>query len=229
MNEPIKHHYIPVFYLKRWADAGGYVCRYKKQYGGEVKAKRVVPGGTGFEKRLYGPLERDFMAKLDNDASEALKLLEESGPSARSEQRTNWSRFLLAQMVRTPEGMAGIRSLARQDCEKMRELREAYAARRLETDPPTVQEYLDQRKPNYTDELAFTIARRLMDHPKIEQSFNNMHWRVLDVPSDKFRLLTSDRPVWLTASLCENDSFIVMPIGPRKLFTAVVDPRLRTY
>ena len=51
-----------------------------------------------------------------------------------------------------------------------------------------------------------------------------MHWLVLDVPKDGFPLLTSDRPIWMTATLNEDDAFIAMPISPKKLFTAVAKP-----
>jgi hypothetical protein len=79
MNEPIDHHYVPVFYLSRWAGSDGCLCRFSRPYGNEAKPKRVVPKGTAFEPRLYETrglppeqaqtMEKDFMAKLDSDAA----------------------------------------------------------------------------------------------------------------------------------------------------------------
>ena len=86
MNEPINHHYVPVFYLSRWVGTDRCLCRFSRPYGHEVKAKRVAPKGTAFEPRLYETrglppeqaqtMERDFIAKLDSDAADALALIE---------------------------------------------------------------------------------------------------------------------------------------------------------
>jgi hypothetical protein len=76
----------------------------------------------------------------------------------------------------------------------------------------------------HADEMALSIARKLMNHEKIGKSFNNMQWHVIDIPEDCEALLTSDRPVWMSASLAEEEAFLTIPIGPRKLFTATVLP-----
>src|SRR5688572_15150668 len=103
MNEPIDHHYLPIFYLTRWAGIDRCVCRFSRPYGKEVKAKRVVPRGTGFEPRLYEArglspdraqaMEKDFMSKLDTMAAEALELLESGLPEKdwTSRHRSSWS------------------------------------------------------------------------------------------------------------------------------------------
>ena len=90
MNEPMDHHYLPIFYLSRWVGQDGRVCRFNRPYRSEVKAKRVAPKGTGFEPSLYEArglpperaqaMEKQFMAKLDNSAAEALHLLETEVP-----------------------------------------------------------------------------------------------------------------------------------------------------
>jgi len=122
MNEPIDHHYVPVFYLSRWEGSDGCICRFSRPYGDEVKAKRVVPKGTAFEPRLYETrglppeqaqtMERDFMAKLDRDAAEALALLEADLAEKEwtSAARNSWPRFLVAQMLRTPRDIAQLKS-----------------------------------------------------------------------------------------------------------------------
>lgn len=237
MNEPINHHYLPVFFLTRWTGADGRVCRFSRPNGNQVKTKRVVPKGTGFEPGLYEmrgqpperaqAMEKDFMAKLDALAADALGLLEQGLPEKdwTSGPRSSWSRFMLAQMLRAPEDIAQLKSSVRQDWGKaVPELDEVYTALRSDADPPTIREYLEQPPPGHTDEFTFRITQTLMNHANICQRFNNMHWRVLDVPDNEYPLLTSDRPIWMTATLSENDAFITMPIGPRRLFTATVRP-----
>jgi Protein of unknown function (DUF4238) len=200
-----------------------------------VKAKRVVPKGTGFECRLYETrglspehaqaMEKNFMAKLDDKAAKALELLMSGLPDKEwtSGPRSDWSRFMLTQMLRTPEDIAQLKSSVGQEWGKvLPNMEDSYAARRSETDPPTLREYLDRQNPGQADEFVFSIAQTLMSHSNICELFNNMHWLVLDVPKDGFPLLTSDRPIWMTATLTEDDAFIMMPISPKTLFTAVV-------
>jgi hypothetical protein len=51
-NPPTKHHYIPAFYLKRWAASDGKVTEFTKPYL-TIVSKRVMPESTGFQERLY--------------------------------------------------------------------------------------------------------------------------------------------------------------------------------
>jgi len=52
MNEPINHHYLPVFYLKQWCGDDGKVVRYYRPYR-EVVPSTVIPDNTGYEPNLY--------------------------------------------------------------------------------------------------------------------------------------------------------------------------------
>ena len=68
-----KHHYIPVFYLKRWTGSDGRLCVYCRPYV-RVKANRKHPDATGYEYDLYviegagaetaGHLEGRFLRRL---------------------------------------------------------------------------------------------------------------------------------------------------------------------
>jgi hypothetical protein len=237
MNEPIGHHYVPVFYLSRWAGSDGRICCFSRPYRDEVKAKRVVPKGTAFEPRLYETrglppehaqtMEKDFMAKLDSGAAEALALLEAGIAEEEwtDAARNSWSRFLLAQMLRAPCDIAQLKSSVAQEWNKeTQKLSEGYTARRSPSDPPTFEEYIAQKNPAHADEFTFSIARTLMEHTRVCPLLSNMHWLVLQVPQETYPLLTSDHPVWMTATLTEDDAFLWIPIGPRRLFTATVKP-----
>jgi hypothetical protein len=167
------------------------------------------------------------MAKLDSDAAEALALLE-AGLAEKEwtdAARNSWSRFLVAQMLRTPRDIAQLKSSVGQEWNKeTQKLRANYAASRSANDPATLEEYMAQQNPAHADEFALNIARKLMEHTKICDLLNKMHWCVLDVPQGSYPLLTSDHPVWMTATLTKDDDFLMMAIGPRRLFAAAVKP-----
>jgi hypothetical protein len=52
MSAPRDHHFIPVFFLKKWAGVNGKVVEYSIKYG-KLIAKPVGPRSTGYEFDLY--------------------------------------------------------------------------------------------------------------------------------------------------------------------------------
>jgi|WetSurSiteA1Bulk_404760.scaffolds.fasta_scaffold20926_6 hypothetical protein len=81
MGEPLKHHYIPRFYLSAWCGRDGCVTYYKVERDGVV-AKRISPKGTGYEDRLYtlkaGPEDLRRLIEENRDSGrETSKSLEE--------------------------------------------------------------------------------------------------------------------------------------------------------
>jgi len=237
MSEPKKHHYVPKFYLSRWQGPDHCICRFSRPYGNEAKATRVVPKGTAFEPELYKThglppkeaqsMEKDFMAKVDDDAAKALTLLENGLPEKglTNAVRNSWSRFLVTQMLRAPRDIAQLKSSVEREWNKESQtLKESYAAKRSSNNPDTFEEYMARQNPAHADEFAFSILRTLMEHSKICHLLNEMHWCVLDVPQECDPLLTSDNPVWMTPTLTKDDDFLWMAIGPRRLFAASVKP-----
>ena len=48
----IRHHYIPVFYTRRWCTNDGRLCEYSRPRD-KIHDQRVAPKTTGFQDRLY--------------------------------------------------------------------------------------------------------------------------------------------------------------------------------
>ena len=98
VNQPVRHHYLPEFYLKRWQGSDNFVCRFTRPYKGMVKPKRVAPTSAGFQNHLYSvhgkpleeavAMERDFMSSLDTRAANALAVIENGVPDGGLRQRT---------------------------------------------------------------------------------------------------------------------------------------------
>jgi hypothetical protein len=76
MSQPRHHHYLPVFYLQRWADVRGRVWRYYRPRECVV-ASDVAADHTGYEEWLYTlpgtakpqMIETEFFSPVDNGAA----------------------------------------------------------------------------------------------------------------------------------------------------------------
>ncbi len=113
-NVPKRHHYLPVFYLRRWAGPDGKVVRFSKPYRGKLIIDRVGPSSTAYVENLYAlrglpenlaqQVEQKFLSPADNSAAVALRMLHKELPLKwTNSTRTGWARFLFGLLVRMPE------------------------------------------------------------------------------------------------------------------------------
>jgi hypothetical protein len=102
---PEKHHYIPIFYQKRWASADGRVSVYSRPYKKVVHSRRN-PEYVGYETDLYSVesknpvtathLEHQFFMQGDDIAARVLTTFE-ANPAVQMHvtTRSGWSRFIM--------------------------------------------------------------------------------------------------------------------------------------
>ncbi|MGO4286370.1 DUF4238 domain-containing protein [Bosea sp. TAB14] len=237
-NPPIKHHYIPAFYLSRWKGPDGRLCEYSRPHI-EIAVKRRAPDAAGFEKRLYElegyepalaqQVEEKFFKPVDGWAADSLDLLERYGHRAPwdSHSRSAWTRFVLSLLLRCPEDIAGFREWWREDFGRTDDALEAqYRAKRSSDAPETFSQYLAARPISQIERHQFEILYSLVDNAGAGGKINDMHWRVLEGSDDGPTFLTSDRPVIRTNGLVQRGGHLALPISPRLLFIASHDVAL---
>lgn len=186
MSIPLKHHHLPIFYLKRWAREDGRICQFSRPHD-ELRAKYVFPSQTAYVERLYETkglppeqaqqVEEKFLQPLDTLAAEALAMLENDDNRLRRESkaRSAWSRFVMSLIMRTPADIEALKRgvIAAWERELPR-IEKKYAAMRSTSDPPNFKSFLEQTAPGSWEQLAMELAPRLMDHPGIGNRLNNM-------------------------------------------------------
>ena len=166
MNEPINHHYLPVFYLKQWCGDDSKVVRYYRPRR-EVVFKPITPENTGYEPHLYrfegfppglrALIETDYMGpKIDEQASKVLSLLLGQKLPATDLMRRAWARFLMSLALRNPQTLAALNS---------------------------------DMKGGGTPVLPWFIE-------ELSKWFHAMRWFVFDLSGAATPLLTSDRPLF---------------------------------
>jgi hypothetical protein len=228
----IRHHYIPVFYTRRWCTNDGRLCEYSRPRD-KIHDQRVAPKTTGFQDRLYEMkgvpqliaqrIEDDFMSFVDNHAAAALALLE-TGPAkinGHQKHKSAWSLFLISLIMRTPEDVAALIAIWEEDWERdFEKLRAQYEKNKKPGETRSLEEFIAQEDPHVRERWAMSELPDLIDHQGLGQLLNNMHWFVITTDADAPRLLTSDRPLYISGKLGAPDCHLTLPIAPDRLFVA---------
>ena len=232
MNNPKKHHYIPAFYLKRWATQNEKLIEWSQPWGSIVKPKRVHPNGTGYLSRLYElrgfesslaqQIEAKFFSKVDSLAAEVLTEVEMNHSMIwTTAKRSAWSRFVVSLLMRCPEDLDLLRSLWASRFEETDQTQEAkYRESRGVSDPETFAEYIRALNPVEKEKYFFEVFLSLLDNPSVGSKFNYMHWDFINLDTDGTELFSSDRPIIRTNGLASPNGHLVLPVGPRRLFLA---------
>jgi Protein of unknown function (DUF4238) len=231
---PQNHHYVPVFYLKRWVGNDGRLCMYiRPRPRHRVKTYWKHPDATGYAEDLYAipgaddetanHLEGRFLNRADNDAADALDLLEnERGPGLDVRLRSGWSRFMMRLLHGNPEMVSMWRSKAAEvAAEAENRFRANYTSLRRSTDPEAYEDYPHKAPELYAAQTTVLTLQTMMDNKQLGEQLNRMAWVVVPLRGS-YSLLTSDRPLVMTNGISGPGKHLGMPIGPRLLFIAVI-------
>jgi len=231
MSSPRDHHFIPVFYLKKWAGPDGKLIEYSRPYPDKFNIKPVGPRATGFKHDLYAfpdlpPelaqfLESKFLARTDELASRVHeKLLTGNAAPWTTETRSAWSRFAINFLIRHPHPFAEIRTVAH-DCWLKPDniTQQEYEKIKGPEDPPTFEEWVLEQGNHLADRIRIRLIQGVMYNEPAGTKLNAMLWNVLDLSKSKLRLLTSDWPLY--REIEGERKLLALPISPTALFTAV--------
>ena len=178
----------------------------------------------GVPKETAQVIEDQFMKEVDSLAAESLRMLETQNEQIDfdAKYRSAWSFFLMTLLMRMPEDLQVLGQALADDWERdLPKMKTIYAQKRRADDPPTLQEFIDQKDPHHISRWTLDMATKLIDHEGIGQLLNDMRWFVLITPEEVSEFLTSDRPIIISGNLTERSAFLFFPISPRRLFVAV--------
>jgi hypothetical protein len=235
MAAPHKHHFIPAFYLAKWAVSGGNLIEWSKPHK-EIVPIRRHPNATGYQDYLYTfhellPdsrqwFEEKFLTSTDDQAAQVLeRILNRQMHTLDNFRKSAWARFLMTLRFRHPDLVAEMRNQIAA-LWKNHDIftRTPYAQTRSQGDPETFGEYVDQLAPDATFRVQLDLLVAAMDNEQIGRRIVGMPWAVVDVSDAACRLLTSDWPVEL--SLGANPAAVSLPLDPTHLFVASDDASL---
>lgn len=235
MSVPKNHHYLPVFFIQRWASDDGTVTEFRRPHE-KLVAKQKHPRATGFMIELYAnrnkadPVERQaleliFMQKVDDQAADAFAYLEEHGQKPDDKLlRSAWSRFLMSLLHRSPERVEYlIRRIETFEDKQLNEfLKKKYQELRKPDEPENYEEWLEMKKPLGPD-MLMVLMPKLIDSENVGNTLNSMRWCVHTVKHAPFGFVTGDLPLMMSDGLGHERSFLALAISPDRLFIASHD------
>ena len=225
MSNPNDHHYLPVFYLKRWTGADSRLVRFHRPYR-EVVASRPMPKSTGYEEGLYSLdgfqggerqiIETEFFRPVDDKAAVILhELIDHGAGRLTGDQRSWWIRFIMSLQLRGPHSLTEIEALLNHSMEEVfaRQSGDHDCTNPVPEDPAEFKNACKRLLP------------QLIDHPKLGQHVINMLWHVFDLSDAPFTLLTADRPFASSHGFRDARCILSVPLSPTHLFVAVNDEK----
>ncbi len=235
------HHYIPRFWLKRWAGDDGRVLRYRKRpHDGQITSKRLPPRSFAFVENLYKSpypdeeaahlLERKFFGAIDGTAAVALSELIAAKNTIPGEPLRNWVHFVMSLMFRTPSAfrelhISAIRHYKMQVDAGRREIEatKKFDAARVASTIAAYEdvEYLTKRLHAAMPSIVFNEA--------ILDTLETMEWMVLTRYDDCPSILLSDEPVMRPIGLREERGHVATPLTPDKILIGVSNRQFGEY
>ena len=232
-NPPVKHHYIPQFLLAQWAINDGKLWRFLLPIPGKIVTKLVAPAEIGYEKHLYATpglpaekaqqVEQHFLSPLDAQAAEAHQfLLQGKAHQMPQKQRSAWSRFIMSQWFRTPDGLRYFKEAMKLVLTARDEaLNARYAELKQEGYPDTLEDIIAMMGPEFAEQAAMDVFRKMSDDPKNGLRLNNLKWFVVETINERDFLISDAALQQSKAGVFSAQGYITIPIAPRKLFVAV--------
>lgn len=168
-------------------------------------------------------MEKLFFSPVDNHAALAHQVLlkEEDQYGWNSELRSAWTRFLVSLLCRTPADLDLLKEYWQLVVMSPSAIEsEEYLRGRPPEAPPTLEEFLKSVPKREVAVGSYRLLVNMINGEELGCFVNNMVWETVELEIEKHHLLTSDSPVIATNGLKYDQSHLVLPLAPNKLFVA---------
>lgn len=227
----LKQHYVPQFLQKAWAGANGKVTTFRLDLP-HISSSELAPEYTGYENDLWSltkdeilgmkkdAVEKRVFGRIDSDASKVHQLLLNRGlTKLTTDQRSEWTRFLMSLKLREPAQVELLKLEASETLRhSLRDKPEEFQALAKDSNNPTLEDWTEAKFPGLISNFGINLIAGLVDDEKAATLFFEMKWWVWDFSRVKFDLILSDRPLILTGPLTKPETIVALPISPSKAF-----------
>lgn len=233
----VQHHYVPEFLLKQWhSGADKKLTQFQWMRGvllpERFSAKAVAKAPHLYSQRMHDPmpnvmLERDFMGPhIDDPAAVVHKeILANGHENLTSQERYEWSRFLLSLLVRTPEMIDFMRRAGRRlMASAMDEQPDAMLHLRKNDAQGTLREWAEVNRPHLFEDVGVRTLPAVLTSPDLNNAILSSGWSTVSLTDSNVDALIADNPVVYLGDIKQGFSFMV-PISPRMAFVVASHPQ----
>ncbi len=229
-----EQHYVPRFLLEDWQSAPDKKLTSMRWDRGKIVASRFKAKAVAKRRHLYSTsrssvsdvqIERDFLGPyVDTPAALVHQKLLKPGslPKLSANEKSIWSRFLVAQLFRSPPMIAALRERGEEVLvQQVTEHPEAYEAIRGDSTEGTLEEWTRSHIPDAFEDIAMYALPALVASKKISGDMLTGKWAVRYVGRARFNLLICEQPLLLMGPLPHGDELrdvIALPLSPRTCF-----------
>ncbi|RUU81266.1 DUF4238 domain-containing protein [Mesorhizobium sp. M7A.F.Ca.MR.362.00.0.0] len=233
-NEPNKHHFLPVFYLKEWAGADGRIVQFSRPNPRDdrIKPLRRHPSAVGYIDRLYAAeglpekvanlFETAFTRPVDTEAAAAMRRLMRGkfDVDATPKEAIAWVKFLLSLMMRMPADIKRLKHYVKYDWfSDLPSLEAAFKRSGMKGNPQTREDYQKLLGSTFYEQAAMVALSGMIQTEVAIRAVGEMQWTVTNIYGDR-QFLTSDRPLISSVGMNGPKAHMILPIGPNRVFIA---------
>lgn len=218
----VAHHFVPDFLLKNWHTAlNKKLTHFQWTFGKldvhEYKAKHVAKCDHLYSRVLQNGTHDNslettyFRDEVDNIAAPVLDKICNHGVSLLTEDdRRIWTRFLAAQLARTPSMIQSFRENSTQDFQSgvdeiaSRPGRESF------------RKYVEHNARFAAYNIAVEILPAVIANPELNSLIHDAAWDVIDLSSASFDLLIGDHPI-VKIKTAPDCNIMALPITPKSV------------
>jgi hypothetical protein len=184
----LKHHFVPQFAQRYWADKSDGKVPYFVRRNGRVVQDQLTRKYTAFEPDLYAftdvpakdrhVLEREFFASLDSDAAPIYEKIERRDKDLSHRERRAWARFLMAANSRVPKKVAFVKLITDKHVRRaLAENPEEYLAVKGHAVEATLQEWVENNMSGIENVGLIQLAKFVVNPDRIRE-FLELEWVV---------------------------------------------------
>lgn len=229
----MRHHYVPEFLQRPWADTtpDGKIEVFRLDLD-HLPSRRHTPKHIGFEHELYAlskpvvagmeqqAIEKQFLRQVDNRSARVRDKLEHRGLRALTpEDRVDWARFIMSLRLRQPDVIQMLKSKSEEHLKATLAAEPVhYEELAVAEDPPTLEAWTEKHFPGLIENFGLSFSHELVDNPRYGNKILNMKWWIWDFSGVSYDLLLADHPCIFTAGIDDPNLVIALPIAPKKAF-----------
>jgi hypothetical protein len=223
---PKKHHYVPQFLLRQWADASGKLKCWSWR-DNEITFSLLSPREALFSNHLYrasdiedqGVFEK-ALSNLESRAASVLKkLCDSSSPDLEVEDFSVWASFLLSQRSRIPHRLDWLKQKTQEAItDELSKPNPEFEKLNKDGRFQNLEDFAREYAPDTISNAHLREMIRSSANPKFVSAILRMKWFVrhrCDYP-----ILIGDDPVIVQGTFGTDEYVMALPLSPNHVFFA---------